>query len=259
MSASCAPMEATVDALERLMADPSRTGILSDFDGTLAAIVERPELAEPVDGAGQVLARLAASFGLVAVISGRSLEDLTARFAPEGVVLAASYGRQRSDRRALSPLRLERWDEVLAAAREACARLDGVLVEPKEAGVALHYRLGPQHASTVHRIAADLAGRFALEVQPGRMVAEIVAPGPGKAEALRELVSDAGLQSFFYAGDDLSDLDAFDWARSSGSRCVLCAVVSEEGPKELADVADLVFTAPGEVVAFLEQLVSGVS
>src|SRR5438270_14049921 len=91
-------MNPNVKSLDRVASDPSHTGIFCDFDGTLSEIVDRPADARPVDGASECLSRLALRFQVVAVISGRSLEDLRSRFPPEGVLLAGSYGRERSDR-----------------------------------------------------------------------------------------------------------------------------------------------------------------
>ena len=47
-----------------------------DFDGTLAPIVARPEDAAMVPGAGEVLASLVTRYAVVAVISGRPVDQL---------------------------------------------------------------------------------------------------------------------------------------------------------------------------------------
>jgi len=240
------------DVVGRLLSDPSSTGIFTDFDGTLSEIVDRPGDAQPVDGAVECLSQLASVYGLVAVISGRSLTDLRSRFAPNGVLLAGSYGRERSGRKPATPGR--DWPAIVATATEALAGVDGVKVEPKGDAVALHFRQAPSRAADVGAVAADLATRYALEVRPGRMVCELTEPGPGKAEALRDLVAESSLSAFLFAGDDVSDGEAFEWARTTGLSCVLVGVRSEESPDSIERHADLVVDGPRRFVELLTGL-----
>lgn len=240
-------------ALERLRRDPGRTGIFTDFDGTLAPIVDRPQDAAAAPGAEEALAALAGRYGVVAVVSGRSLEDLRARVNPAGVILAGSYGRERSDRPGRRPA--EGWEPVAAAASALIAGLDGVVLERKGAGVALHYRAAPMLADEVQRRAGELATEFGLEVLLGKLVAELVRPGPGKGDAVAAIAEQAGLGALLFAGDDVADLEAFAWARRSGLESVLVAVASEEAPAGLVEEADVVLDGPAEVVELLERLV----
>lgn len=240
------------EAIAELTRDPASTGILSDFDGTLSEIVPRPEDAVAVDGALDTFEALAVGFGLVGVISGRSIEDLRARFNPRGVVLAGSYGRERSDRPRRR--RTEGWESVNVAAAAAVERLPGVVLERKGAGVAFHYRAVPDRSEEVHAIAADIADAFELEMRPGRLVVELTAPGPGKGDALATLVAERGLRTVLFAGDDVADVEAFDRARDLDVTAVLIAVTSEESPGELAEGADLVLRSPGAFVDLLREL-----
>ena len=239
-------------ALERLTADPSRTGVFCDFDGTLSVVVDHPDAAEPAPGAVRVMERLAAAFRVVGVISGRSLEDLRARFDPEGAVLAGAYGREKSDR----PLAVATrdWGPVADATTTGVHGWDGVLVEQKDSGVAIHYRLAPARGDDVVALAGALAARFGLEVRRGRMVAELTEPGPGKGEALSSLVDEYRLSAFLFAGDDLADAEAFRWARSSSHSCVLVGVRSDEAPAAIERDADIVVDAPTGLVRLLDLL-----
>lgn len=235
-----------------MAADPSRTGVFCDFDGTLAVIVDRPDEARAMDGAAAVLAELARAFALVAIVSGRSLADLRSRIDPDGVLLAGSYGRERSDRTV--PADEHDWDAVAAAAEAAVPVADGVVVERKGAGVALHFRLAPDRGADVAGAADALARRFGLEVRPGRMVVELTAPGPGKADAVRALVEENDIDAFCICGDDAADAEAFSWARASGRRCALVGVRSDEAPGSLEALADVVVDGPAAVVAMLRAL-----
>ena len=73
--------------LEPLVAQPERSGILLDFDGTLAPIVSRPDQVVPAPAATEVLRSLADRFGVVAVISGRPTEDLERFVGVVGLLL----------------------------------------------------------------------------------------------------------------------------------------------------------------------------
>jgi trehalose 6-phosphate phosphatase len=88
-------------ALERVAewADAwSRTGrlvLLLDFDGTLAPIVERPELAAMPEATRDGLSRLMARPGVeVAVVSGRGLADVRERAAIPGIAYAGNHGME---------------------------------------------------------------------------------------------------------------------------------------------------------------------
>ena len=240
------------EALGILTADPAKTGLFTDFDGTLSPIAPSPDEARAADGAGEALESLAGSFALVAIVSGRSLEDLKTRLRPRGVLLAGAYGRERSD----SPIRraTEGWESVGVAATAAVAKLPGVRLERKGAGIALHYRQAPEAAEDVRRAAELLAREFELEVRPGRQVVELVVPGPGKGDAMVALSREKGLETLFVAGDDAADLEAFLMVRAQPLHSVIAAVSSDEGPAGLTDHADLVFARPDELVAFLEEL-----
>ena len=185
-------------------------------------------------------------------MSGRGLEDLRRRIRTRGVVLAGAYGRERSDhdRRRQT----EGWETVSIAASAAVGKLDGVILERKGAGIALHYRTAPEHADAVAEIAGVLAREFDLEIRPGRKVVELVVPGPGKGEAIAAMISEKKLDRVLVAGDDWGDLDAFNAVRESPAEAVVVAIVSDEGPPDLATHADVVVDSPEAFVAMLAEL-----
>lgn len=86
-------------ALDALRREPSRTALLTDFDGTLSSIVEDPAAAVPLPGAVEVLARLAERYGLVGVVSGRPVSYLADRLRGVGdrVWLSGLYGLEGTD------------------------------------------------------------------------------------------------------------------------------------------------------------------
>src|SRR5688572_27138209 len=66
------------DVLTAFRASPQSAGIFTDFDGTLSRIVEIPSEARPIEGARDLLRRLAERYALVSIVSGRSAKELLA-------------------------------------------------------------------------------------------------------------------------------------------------------------------------------------
>jgi len=68
-------------AVEPIRARRGSAGLFLDFDGTLAEIARHPEAAIPLPGVVALLEELAASYGVVAVLSGRPGREIR-RFIP---------------------------------------------------------------------------------------------------------------------------------------------------------------------------------
>jgi trehalose 6-phosphate phosphatase len=76
-----------------------------------------------------------------------------------------------------------------------------------------------------------------------------------KGTAVRALVRESGATRGLYAGDDTTDLDAFDGLGMIGlDHAVRVAVASEEGPPMLREQADLVVESPEAFAALLSEL-----
>ncbi len=158
--------------LRPLAAEPDRSALFLDFDGTLAAIVEDPTAARPLPGVPALLAELAVPFALVAVISGRPTAFLADVLGtPPGVTLAGLYGLER----ALQGPAYDAWasviDEVVAEASAAAP--EGVYVEPKGLTVTLHWRRAPEHKDWVVAFAARQEAARGLLVHEGRYEREL--------------------------------------------------------------------------------------
>jgi len=131
------------DVLRPFAAEPGRSGICTDFDGTLSAIVAEAEDARPAPGAVEVLGALARRFALVAVVSGRPVSFLE-ELMPAGVRLSGRYGLEESvdgERREV-PGASEWRDVVERSAQRAEAAglpgtsIDGIGCDPKAAQAA---------------------------------------------------------------------------------------------------------------------------
>jgi trehalose 6-phosphate phosphatase len=96
--------------------------------------------------------------------------------------------------------------------------------------------------------AEGLVARF------GRKVLELRPPvGAHKGTAVVHLLGERGLTRALYAGDDTTDLDAFDALRGL-ELGVRVAVSSAEGPPELREAADVVVGGPAELLELMRSL-----
>jgi trehalose 6-phosphate phosphatase len=86
------------------------------------------------------------------------------------------------------------------------------------------------------------------------MVLEILPPVEAdKGTAVRHLLGRADLDRALYAGDDRTDLDAFQ-ALGGLEVGIRVALASSEGPPELREAADVVVDGPAELLELLRRL-----
>jgi trehalose 6-phosphate phosphatase len=233
--------------------DPGQSALCLDFDGTLAPIVADPVGARPLPAAPDLLARLAARFGLVAVVSGRPVDFLAhALESPAGVRLIGLYGLGHvgPDARPWA----DAIAEAVAEARDVAPA--GVYVEPKGLTVTLHWRQAPEAGPWVRSFADRQEQQRGLRAYPGRLSLELRPPlDVDKGTVLRSLT--AGMRAVAVFGDDLGDLPAFAAAAdmaAHGVAAVRVAVVDEESAEEVTAQADVVVEGPAGALALLEQL-----
>jgi trehalose 6-phosphate phosphatase len=244
---------------ERLIApvraDPARTAILVDFDGTLAPIVARPEQARAVPAARGVLEEVARRFALVAVVTGRPPEDIARRFPAAGVRQVGLYG--------IDPTAGAGILELVPALEAAAREVPGAWVERKGISLAVHYRQAADQDAAAAALRAGLEEAVAgsgFEVIEGKMVLEVVPAGESrKGGAVRRLAGEAGIRRALYAGDDVADLEAFaalDDLRAAGrlDAALKVAVAGVEAPRDLVGAADLVVEGPEGLLELLRLL-----
>lgn len=257
--------------LSALLDDPARAVVALDFDGTLAPIVDDPEMARADPAAVLALARLAPRLDAVAIITGRPAATAVeyGRFAGvaglERLVVLGHYGLERwnaVDRRVVAP-------DVPPGVQAVRERLPGVLeslglwgttwVEDKGSALAVHTRRAsdPQAAfDTLRDPLAALAAEHELVVEPGRYVLELRPRGMDKGQALTAFLAERGARAVLFAGDDLGDIAAFaavERLRDEGVAGVTVCSASAE-VHELADRADLVVAGPTGVADLLASL-----
>jgi trehalose 6-phosphate phosphatase len=257
--------------LGELRDHPGQSGVLVDFDGTLAPIVDDPTEARPLPSVVDVLQRLARRYRRVAVVSGRPAGFLVEQLGlgrgaashDPSVVASGLYGLEWAGSGGVVHTRpeAEQWRDVVdRVEREArAAAPPGMLVEHKGLTVAFHWRTAPDQAGWARSFAEEAARESNLELHPGKMNIELRPPLPAdKGTVVAELCRDLGAACF--AGDDRGDLTAFaalDRLATRGMVTCKVAVASAEVPPELSAAADLIVDGPAGVVALLEWLAAG--
>ena len=232
--------------------------MLLDIDGTLLDLARTPrEVWVPPGLAATLHALRDRTKGALALVSGRSLNDIDLIFAPARFPAVGGHGaemRLSTDGEAVAT-HAPPMDQELKRRLAAIARLSpGILLEDKGYSLALHYRLAPHAEKAIYEavslIRADLPNA-PIEVLPGKCVCEIKQAGFDKASGVRELMAHepfCGRRPVFI-GDDVTDESVF-------------AIVPELGGlafsvgRRANGVAGH-FEQPSDVRAWLKRLVDG--
>lgn len=196
-----------------------------DFDGTLVDFVVDPAAAAVDQRLRGLLAALAHRLdGRLAILSGRSLDELTARVGLGPIAMAGSHGlERRSSDGHLSCAPIPPGLAPATDAARAFAATHDLLLEAKAAGVALHYRDALHAEAAVDAFARILAADTGLELQSGKCVRELKVPGVDKGDAVRAFMAEPpfALGRPVVVGDDLTDEHAFEAAIALGGSAIL--------------------------------------
>jgi trehalose 6-phosphate phosphatase len=261
-------------AMAAIVEHPTDTLLALDFDGTLAPIVEDPELAYADPEAVAALARLGGLLGWIVLITGRPaavavrLGGFRDRAGLESLIVLGQYGVERWDA-ATDAFRLPAEPDAIAAVMDEIRPIleahdaTAARIEHKGRAIAVHTRGLDDAVETLRRLSgplADLARRHGWVVEPGRQVLEIRASGTDKGKALRSIVAETAARQVIFAGDDLGDLPAFQAVlqlRDQGIPGLLvCSASTEE--KALEEISDLLLDGPPGVAAWLTALAEAI-
>jgi trehalose 6-phosphate phosphatase len=195
----------------------SRTAILLDIDGTLLDFAPTPrEVWVPPDLLRTLNLLREITSGALALVSGRSLNDIDLIFAPEEFSVVGGHGAEmrlvNGDAAAILAPRL---DSELKRRLAAIARLSpGILLEDKGYSLALHYRLAPYAEPAIREAIALIQSDLPdapIEVLPGKCVFEVKHSAVSKASGVRELMKRAPFRGRrpLFIGDDVTDETVF--------------------------------------------------
>ena len=195
-----------------------QSAILLDIDGTLLDLAPTPREVWVPPGLAKTLNRLLErTSGALALVSGRSLNDIDLIFAPELFPAVGGHGaemRISQDSEAVAT-HAPPMDRELKRRLAAIAKLSpGILLEDKGYSLALHYRLAPHAEKAIYEavslIRADLPNA-PIEVLPGKCVCEIKHSGFTKATGVLELMAHEPFKGRrpIFIGDDVTDEAVF--------------------------------------------------
>src|ERR1043166_8146734 len=201
-----------------LVAHLSECALLLDIDGTLLDFAPTPREVWVPPGLAKTMNRLLErTSGALALVSGRSLNDIDLIFAPSEFPAVGGHGaemRLSTDSEAAA-VHAPPMDKDLKKRLAAIAQLSpGILLEDKGYSLALHYRLAPHAEKAIYEavslIRADLPNA-PIEVLPGKCVCEIKHSGFTKASGVRELMTREPFKGRrpVFIGDDVTDESVF--------------------------------------------------
>jgi trehalose 6-phosphate phosphatase len=242
---------ATIPALEEC-------ALLLDIDGTLLEFAPTPgDVRVPPTLHTTIKALLERTSGALALVSGRSIDDIDVIFSPAEIPAVGGHGAEMRvvAGGAITLATIRPMDEALKLRFAKISELNpGILLEDKGYSLALHFRMAPEAERAIYDavsvIRADLP-EAPIEVLPGKAVCEIKPAGFSKASGVRELMTHAPFKGKIpvFLGDDVTDETVFaimpdlrGFAFSVGRRATGVAGHFDE---------------PRHVRAWLEQLLEG--
>jgi trehalose 6-phosphate phosphatase len=254
------------DGVARRLKSADHILLLSDYDGTLTPIVDKPELATLSQKVRKLLRTLAKDRRYtVGIISGRALSDLRGNVGLDGIIYAGNHGLEIEGFGSsfLEPIAEEMrpFLGMLNQALSATLRgIKGVFVEDKGLTLSVHYRMvdGAEEKKVedaFEKITDSLYVTGRIRVTRGKKVYEIRPPvdwDKGKAIAwliakFRESRGKGGTLPI-YLGDDLTDEDGFKVVEKSNGISIFV------GGEDSQSVARYFLKSPEEVTEFLKML-----
>jgi trehalose 6-phosphate phosphatase len=227
--------------------DRSFLALFLDIDGTLVGIAPTPAEVRPSPDLPRLLTRAASQLGnALAIVSGREITSIDQ--VTQGVVpyAAGSHGAEFRLGFGQPILRPGPHPDISGLNTDVLALMrdwPGILVEPKRAGLAVHYRKAPHLGRQVYaELEAMLVRRpqTGLSLLKGDHVVEVRSPAHNKGEAVRRIMKEAAFEGRHpvFIGDDVTDEDAFVVVQEMAGTAV---IVGERRPtlatQQLSSVA----------------------
>lgn len=218
-----------------------------DIDGTLVDLAAVPDGVRIGSKRRAIIDRLFdATGGAVALVSGRSIEDIDRLYPDCRMPLSGQHGVEWRDAAGVhvAPASdVRRLDQARATLVDTVARHAGLTLEDKGLSLAVHYRQAPQLAAYVHRLARAIQSTLGddFAVQLGKRVVELKPAGADKGEAVKRLLllpSFAGRIPVF-VGDDVTDEYGFATVNELGGHSVKVGNGKTMATWRLRDIPEL--------------------
>ncbi len=228
---------------------PGELLLVTDFDGTLADVVQDPSAARARPDALKALEELAMLLADVIVLSSRPPAQLEQLVPVRGLRLIGDSGLaipRHAQKDAL--------DRFNAEAGRMLEEIPGSWIEVKPASTAIHFRNTEKSGPEMLTLLKPMLEAARLEGALGRKVIEVHAPRAGKGYALASLLPGEDCAGVLCFGDDENDRSMFDYVSSleQPPRCV--GVWSPEAPSGLFAKCGLVVPGPAGATKVLEEI-----
>jgi trehalose-phosphatase len=240
--------------------------LLLDVDGTLSPIAPTPESATVPDSTRAALRRLAAESRVhVALVSGRAAQDARRLVGVDGIRAIGNHGFETvtPDGELVSDPAIAPYGDAVESAVSAIEPLlrahDGTRLEDKRWTLSIHYRAAAEGVGDLLRRELEpIAMSHGLRMTAGKKVFELRPPvevnkGTACVALLDELLAGSDGVAL-YAGDDMTDEDAFRALRASRYHTITVRIApgNEEAPIESS--AEFTLPAVEAMGTFLQLL-----
>jgi alpha,alpha-trehalose-phosphate synthase [UDP-forming]/trehalose-phosphatase len=197
-----------------------------DYDGTLTPIVNRPENAFLSERMHAILMKLNENIP-IAIISGRSINDIKQRINIEKMIYAGNHGAEIWDGKKMVigqqlSIKKKMLGKVIRELKTSLSFIDGTVIEDKGITASIHYRLVKvKDLGSVFNIFWAIIDRYEklFTITSGKKVFEIRPRGIwNKGDAVNWIVETFGQDRYpIYIGDDTTDEDAFKVIKGKGA------------------------------------------
>ncbi len=233
--------------------------VFLDYDGTLTPIVDDPDDALLPPATRSTIEALAAAT-LVAIVSGRDLDDVRGMVGIEGIAYAGSHGfdslHPDGSRQQLATAHVEELDRAQATLDAELGDIPGVRVERKGFAIAVHDRQVDD--ATARARIAEVVTRLGeehdqLRATGGKRIHELRPDVDwDKGRAIEALLAalDAEDHVPVYLGDDLTDEDGFRAVKARDGIAVVVRGEDDDRPS----IADAALDTPEDARRFLAEL-----
>src|SRR5256885_8677445 len=188
---------------------PDEVILVTDFDGTLAEVVQDPAAARARPEALEALEQLVRLLADVIVLSSRTPAQLETLVPVSGVRLIGDSGLaipRKAQKEAL--------DQFNADVSRLLERIPGAWLEVKPASTAVHFRNTNLSGQEMLALLQPLLDSSRLEAALGRKVVEVHARKAGQGPALAALLPREDPGGVVCFGDDENDRSLFEYVSS---------------------------------------------
>jgi trehalose 6-phosphate phosphatase len=244
----------------------SRLGLISDIDGTLSPLAERPQDARVSPACVEALSILSGKLPLVALVTGRAVLDAHRMVNLPNVIYIGNHGLEewRDGASIILPQAARFAHRIPDAMRriQSQTNIDGLVFENKGVTGSIHYRMADDPEAARNQIldaVQPLAEIFDFRITEGQMVIEIRPPvDVNKGSAVERLATSNKLTGIIYLGNDLTDVDAFravQRLRESNVPGLAIGVIEKETDPAVTENSDWQFHKVDDVIEFLSSLI----